>query len=247
MGYTESFSVELIQQIAKKLSRVLPGFSFHCDFAQIGKKLEALPLKGRLSLIAGVLQENFQMNSCTPTVRQWVDFFGEELPSGEGIFNLGYWLMPISTWLEEYQTEDFDYALSVMYELTKRNTAEYCIRPFIVSDYDRLIDLLKKWVEDESFHVRRLVSEGLRPRLPWAKKLSFTKTQYSGHLNLLMALSNDESLYVRKSVANHLRDICKEEPELCLDPLGILQKGSVHQRWIAKHALRGNLLLKSKL
>ena len=80
--------------------------------------------------------------------------------------------MPIAKYVEKYGLNDFDSSFNAMYEITKRNTAEYTIRPFLETYHEDTLDILQQWIHDENSHIRRLVSEGTRPRLPWAKKWS---------------------------------------------------------------------------
>jgi 3-methyladenine DNA glycosylase AlkC len=105
-------------------------------------------------------------------------------------------------------------ALRTLHALTQRFTAEFAIRPFIVAHPDLVYRTLRTWTTDESVHVRRLVSEGSRPRLPWGLQLRSLIADPSPSLPLLAALQDDPSEYVRRSVANHLNDIAKDHPAL---------------------------------
>jgi len=105
-------------------------------------------------------------------------------------------------------------ALACLHELTQRSTAEFAIRPFLQREPAVVFRTLAKWVHDPSAHVRRLVSEGSRPRLPWGLRLHTVVADPSPTLPLLRALQDDPSAYVRRSVANHLNDIAKDHPDL---------------------------------
>jgi 3-methyladenine DNA glycosylase AlkC len=105
-------------------------------------------------------------------------------------------------------------ALATLHALTQRFTAEFAIRPFIVQHPALVFGTLQRWVADPSPHVRRLVSEGSRPRLPWGQRLHSLVADPSPTLPLLRALQDDASEYVRRSVANHLNDIAKDHPAL---------------------------------
>jgi 3-methyladenine DNA glycosylase AlkC len=109
---------------------------------------------------------------------------------------------------------DVPRALRCLHALTQRFTAEFAIRPFIVQHPQRTLATLQRWVHDPSAHVRRLVSEGSRPRLPWGLRLQALVRDPSPTLPLLRALQDDPSAYVRRSVANHLNDIAKDHPAL---------------------------------
>jgi len=103
------------------------------------------------------------------------------------------------------------------YELTQRFTAEFSIRPFLEKYPESTLARLEKWTKDRSVHVRRLVSEGTRPRLPWAPRLRRFMADPRPVLALLELLKDDPELYVRRSVANNLNDIGKDNPTLLVD------------------------------
>lgn len=133
----------------------------------------------------------------------------------------------------------FDRSMHAQYELTKRFTAEFSIRPFLLNYQERVLAQLTDWALDPDPHVRRLCSEGTRPRLPWAKKLPSLVSDPGPVLPILEKLKNDPELYVRRSVANHLGDIAKDHPDLvfqlCQRWLG---EASNELRWVIRHALR---------
>lgn len=135
--------------------------------------------------------------------------------------------------------DPFDISMNAIYELTKRSTSEFCIRPFIIKHQDRTLKRIEEWVLDPNPHVRRLCSEGTRPRLPWATRIPSFIDNPLPVLPILESLKNDESLYVRRSVANHLGDIAKDHLELVFD---ICQKwlpdASKELKWVIRHALR---------
>src|SRR5699024_5319936 len=114
-----------------------------------------------------------------------------------------------------YGLEDFDQSIKVIEEITKRDTAEFAIRPFIKEDYDRVEVVFEKWKNSDNAHLRRLVTEGPRPRLPWAKHISYLREDINENFNLLKPFLNDPSRYVEKSVANHLNDLsCYEADQV---------------------------------
>jgi 3-methyladenine DNA glycosylase AlkC len=104
--------------------------------------------------------------------------------------------------------------LACLHAVTQRFTAEFAIRPLIQRHPALAFDTLRQWVNDPSAHVRRLVSEGSRPRLPWGLRLQALVADPAPALPLLLALQDDASSYVRRSVANHLNDIAKDHPDL---------------------------------
>jgi 3-methyladenine DNA glycosylase AlkC len=154
----------------------------------------------------------------------------------------GFELWPISEYISQYGTDHFDESLELMYQLTQQFTSEFAVRAFLQKDPHRILKKFKSWVKDENVHVRRWISEGSRPLLPWAAKIhSFIKKPET--LHLLEELKYDNELYVRKSVANHLNDISKHHPDLVVATLKewVKQSPKLHLdniHWIKKHALR---------
>jgi 3-methyladenine DNA glycosylase AlkC len=135
--------------------------------------------------------------------------------------------------------DPFEVSMRAQYALTKRFTAEYSIRPFLIAQTERTLLQLSQWINDPDPHVRRLCSEGTRPRLPWAMRLPAFVADPSPALPILEALKNDPSLYVRRSVANHLGDIAKDHAELAFAICARwLENADSDLRWVIRHALR---------
>ena len=152
--------------------------------------------------------------------------------------------MPIAKFVEKYGLDHFDASMDAICEITKRNTGEYAIRPFLEAYPEKATAMMKKWSTDNNVHVRRLASEGMRPRLPWAKKLDMVIQNPAPLLDILENLRDDESRFVQKSVANALNDISKDNREVALKTLGRWSHNAgKHRQWIIRHALR-NLLKK---
>jgi 3-methyladenine DNA glycosylase AlkC len=123
--------------------------------------------------------------------------------------------------------------------LTKRFSAESSIRPYIANDPERTFTVLRKWATDANAHVRRLVSEGTRLRLPWAARVSWLDKNPERVLDLLELLKDDPSTLVRRSVANNLNDLSKVHPELLTNICASwLEDASPERRALVEHALR---------
>jgi len=147
--------------------------------------------------------------------------------------------MPHVCFVRQYGLDDFDTSMRANYELTQRFTAEFSIRPFLERYPEQTLARLETWTEDSSPHVRRLVSEGTRPRLPWASRLKCFQKNPRPVLALLELLKDDPVLYVRRSVANNLNDIGKDHPEQLYKTARCWLKGaSTERQWLVKHALR---------
>jgi len=130
-------------------------------------------------------------------------------------------------------------ALRCLHALTQRLTAEFAIRPFLVAHEALVLRTLRAWCEDPSAHVRRLVSEGSRPRLPWGIRLQRFVRDPAPTLPLLERLQDDASDYVRRSVANHLNDIAKDHPRVVAEWLQRFLPGAPPPRVaLLQHASR---------
>ena len=129
--------------------------------------------------------------------------------------------------------------LEACYALTQRFTAEYAIRPLLLRDQTAVIATFDGWVSDPNPHVRRLVSEGSRPRLPWAERLPALDADPTPMLPLLDRLVDDPDLYVRRSVANHIGDIAKRHPALAFERCERWLAAPTKERnWVIRHAVR---------
>lgn len=129
--------------------------------------------------------------------------------------------------------------MQAQHALTQRFTAEFSIRPFLQKHTQATLELLMDWTRDPSEHVRRLVSEGTRPRLPWASRLPAFQRDPTPVLALLERLKDDPALYVRRSVANNLNDIGKDHPGVLADTANAWLKDATPERqWVVQHALR---------
>jgi 3-methyladenine DNA glycosylase AlkC len=133
---------------------------------------------------------------------------------------------------------DFTASMDALALFTRFGSAEFAIREFLKRDLTRTLAVMERWSRDENEHVRRLASEGCRPRLPWSFQLDALIADPSPVAPILENLRADPSLYVRKSVANHLNDITKNHPDWTLATLRRWTTHDPHTAWIAKRALR---------
>lgn len=145
----------------------------------------------------------------------------------------------LSDFVATFGLDEPDLSLEALHHFTRFGSAEFAIRPFIQRDLDRTLHVMHSWTADPNEHVRRLASEGSRPRLPWGLRLQALVQNPEPTGRILDALRDDPSLYVRKSVANHLNDITKDHPHWVLDRLAAWDiSQTTHRSWIAKHACR---------
>jgi len=237
---------KLVALIAESFTAVDSHFdaTAFCQAATQG--LEALELKDRARHIAHALNAQLPQDivqACETVIQA----FGTKLAVTKDYGLTPFFYMPHSEWIGLYAVQDFACGMRANYELTQRYTAEFSVRPFIIEHESACLGQLDAWCTDPNPHVRRLVSEGTRPRLPWAMRLKNIQTTPQLSLPLLEKLNDDPDLYVRRSVANHLGDLAKDHLELVLDTVARWLKESQrmkdstaakNRRWIIRHALR---------
>ena len=158
-------------------------------------------------------------------------------PENPGIS--GWAVMTLSHYVALQGQEHFDFSMMLLKEMTKRLSSEFAIRFFILQSAQNTLAMFAKWVNDPDQHVRRLVSEGSRPRLPWAMQLPMFIADPAPVIALLEQLKDDDEEYVRRSVANNLNDIAKDHPELVADIAEQwLKDANTNRRRLVRHACR---------
>lgn len=141
-------------------------------------------------------------------------------------------------YIETYGLHDFKTSAKAFVSITQFISCEFAVRPFILKYKEKMIDEMVKWSLHENHHVRRLSSEGSRPRLPWAMAIPFLKKDPASILPILENLKNDPSEYVRRSVANNLNDIAKDNPQIVLEIASKWKGFSKETDGIIKHGCR---------
>jgi 3-methyladenine DNA glycosylase AlkC len=149
--------------------------------------------------------------------------------------------MPHLFFVAQHGLDHFEASMRAQHALTQRFTAEYSIRAFLEKHPEATLARLREWAGDPSHHVRRLVSEGTRPRLPWAPRLRAFQKDPRPVLELLELLKDDPELYVRRSVANNLNDITKDHADWVFAHVAGWDLADERSAWIVKHALRSRI------
>lgn len=217
--FSSILSESALKRLAFRFEKVLPSFSPQA-FVEACKaeQVEQIAFKARVNLIAEKLAV-FLPADFKLAVEILYKVLGPELEQAEFKDPAAFMHLPLATYVAKKGLNYPEIAVPFLKELTKRFSAEFAIRPFLEQAPTTMLKQLKDWVSDPSFHVRRLVSEGTRPRLPWASRLTCFKEDYQPILELLKSLATDSHPYVRKSVANHLNDLSKEMPALLIQTL----------------------------
>lgn len=227
-----------VRTLAARLHRVWPDFEPARFVNTVLPRLPALGLNERNYLIRDALHA--QLPADFPRAATLlVQSLGPECPPEGSESYAGFYVMSLCAYVAEYGLDHPREALAALREMTTRFSAEFAIRPFLDHHTELTLATLRTWARDPHPQVRRLVSEGSRPRLPWGSRLHRFVKDPRPTLALLELLKEDEVLYVRRSVANHLNDIAKDHPDRVVTTLRRWQK-SRHPgtRWLVKHALR---------
>ncbi len=158
-------------------------------------------------------------------------------------FTDGFEYMFFPDYVELYGLENYEWSIAALEWFTQFSTSEFAVRPFILRYPKKMMSQMERWAGHENHHVRRLASEGCRPRLPWAMALPAFKRNPAPVLRVLKKLKADDSEYVRRSVANNLNDIAKDHPDVVLDIARQWKGKSANTDNLVRHACR--TLLKS--
>tara|TARA_B110000285_G_C15069716_1_gene587196 strand:+ start:260 stop:1369 length:1110 start_codon:yes stop_codon:yes gene_type:complete len=230
--------LDLVGQLAENISNATPAFNadeFKKLFAEQYLVLELMP---RCHLVADCLYEVLPKNYLT-ALKIILASLGPVHLSTTDFSDMSFLHLPFSLFVGKHGLEHFQESMAAQRQITQRFTAEFSIRAFIEHHPEKSFKLFQRWIKDPSPHVRRLVSEGTRPRLPWASRLRKLQADPSPIIPILEALKDDPELYVRRSVANNLNDIGKDHPQLVYQLLAKWQIGSNKNRdWVISHALR---------
>jgi 3-methyladenine DNA glycosylase AlkC len=149
-----------------------------------------------------------------------------------------YPLIFLPDYIEVYGLGHFEQSMNALEQITQLISAEFAIRPFILRYPEKTMQKMQQWSKHKNHDVRRLSSEGCRPRLPWAMGLPTFKKDPASILPILENLKKDKSEYVRRSVANNLNDIAKDHPEIVLKIAKQWRDVSPETNWILKHGSR---------
>ncbi|SDE59459.1 3-methyladenine DNA glycosylase AlkC [Fontibacillus panacisegetis] len=225
------YSQDFLEQFGRTIKAVYPSFSIE-DFVQkvFADGWQELELKGRIRKITCSLKE------CLPV--KYEEAIEILLVVHNSCSGFPYLILP--DFVEVFGQDDQHWELSMraLETFTQHSSAEFAVRPFIIHDPERMMKQMLRWAESSNEHIRRLASEGCRPRLPWGQALTMFKQDPAPILLVLELLKEDSSLYVRKSVANNLNDIAKDHPNIVIDIAQRWMGKHPHTDWIVRHACR---------
>lgn len=230
--YNQAF----ISKLSTALTQVLSSFNenkFHQDI--FTKEWERLELKERMRHISATLNAYLEgdfKNNCVQIVS-----LIEKLKA-IGITEYGFEYMIFPDYIELYGLDHYEVSVSAMEKVTQFTSCEFAVRPFIAKYPTKMMDQMKQWSRHEHPMVRRLSSEGSRPRLPWAMALPDLKNNPDPIIPILETLKDDVSESVRRSVANNLNDISKDNPNVVIQLCNKWKGKNKETDWVVKHACR---------
>jgi 3-methyladenine DNA glycosylase AlkC len=232
------YGADVPKAIARMVTAVHPTFDARRFVADALKGYDELALMPRGKHIAQAMQRHLPAD-----YPEAIDILLASLDQPHGrdpSLTLGSFLyLPHTLFVAAFGLGHFEESMRAQHALTQRFTAEFSIRVFFQQHEAATLARFRQWASDPNEHVRRLVSEGSRPRLPWASRLPAFQKNPAPVLELLELLRDDPALYVRRSVANNLNDIGKDHPDLLAQTARQWLKGaSEERRWIVQHALR---------
>ncbi len=234
------FNAEKTRYLSGLFAKADPSFDRSAFEVQVISRLPELELKERMAWIAECLQQAFpgDLPVVAPVILRALP---EPLDPNRTDDDFGDFIFaPLGDWVVAVGLDHPALALDVLEELTQRFSMEWAIRPFLNQYPELVLERMHDWCVHPSYHVRRLVSEGTRPRLPWGQAVGLGM---SDPLPLLDRLHGDKTRYVTRSIANHLNDITKKEPDIVLERLHAWgeagQQDHEELNWMTSHALRG--------
>ena len=227
-----------MNQLAANLARVWHEFDAQGFRRAINLRLKSLSFSGRAALIRDSLWE-YLPKDFPRSVEIILNALPPEITADELNGYDGFIVLPQNDFVAKYGLDHYDLSMQALYQMTKRFSAEGAIRAFLLKYPERTLAILTHWAEDENPHVRRLVSEGTRPRLPWTMQLKPFIEDPRPVLRLLEKLKTDPVLMVLRSVANNLNDIAKDNPDLVVQTLRRWSKiNDAGTQWLICHAAR---------
>jgi len=224
-----SYNIQYINKLAKNFVKQHKKFDvkkFHNEV--FNGEWEKKELKARMDHIARAIHSVLAVDYITALqiLKPACEDFG------------GYEAMFFPHYVELYGLEHWDESINALEHMTQFSSSEFAVRPFIIKAPKKMMKQMLRWSKHSNYHVRRLSSEGCRPRLPWAMALPEFKQDPSLILPILERLKRDESEYVRRSVANNINDIAKDNPVLVKSIAKKWLGDSSQTDWVVKHGCR---------
>lgn len=230
--FSGRYNQDFFEQFMKLIKSIYPEFdsSTFLNFIY-NDEWEGKQFKERMRHISNALRATLP-----DSYREALEILQQAAPQCRGV---EYLFFP--DFVEAHGLADWTASTAALEAFTPYSSSEFAVRPFILQDSEKMMKQMLEWATHQDHHVRRLASEGCRPRLPWAMALEQFKTDPAPILPILEQLKRDTSVYVQKSVANNLNDIAKDHPQLVIKLAHDWYGENRHTNWILKHGCRGLL------
>jgi 3-methyladenine DNA glycosylase AlkC len=225
----DMFSREFYQRLGNGFHKADSNFNPDKFVKDVTKGLADMSLNQRLRNTTVVLKQHLPSD-----YKKAVTIMSKVVPE----FRSHYTSFLFPDYIGQYGHDHFELSMEALKLFTQYGSSEFAIREFLKRDLDKTLSVMKKWSVDKNHHVRRLASEGSRPRLPWSFNLDAIAKKPELTRPILENLKTDRELYVKKSVANHLNDFSRIDPDWMLKVVNSWDKKHEHTSWIIKHASR---------
>lgn len=209
------YSLAFYERFSKILAQHIPSFTKK-EFLRLifTKEFETMELKERMRHTSRVLHSFFPEDYAA-TTKMLGNIIASLRESGFGEDSLEFMILP--DYIETYGVQHYKHSIKALELVTQFVSCEYAVRPFLLQYGDKMMQQMTAWSLHKNHKVRRLSSEGARPKLPWAMAVPALKKDPVPVLAILENLKNDPSEWVRRSVANNLNDISKDHPGIVLE------------------------------
>jgi 3-methyladenine DNA glycosylase AlkC len=225
----EMFNKKFYAGLSREFEKAYADFNSALFLKEITDNLGPLSLNERMRKTSVVLR-----NHLPADYKKSLGIMYKVIPN----LNRGYTNLLFPDYVGLYGHNHFELSMEALKYFTNFGSSEFAVREFLKRDFKKTIAVMTDWSKHKNPHVRRLSSEGSRPRLPWSFKLDQVISDPAATKKILEQLKNDDELYVRKSVANHLNDISKDNPAYMLQVVGKWDQSKPNTSWIIKHASR---------
>lgn len=245
--FKNMYNEQFFDRFTKDLQLVIDDFDARTFVSRVmDKEWESREYKQRVMHITTVLKQFLPADyrEAVAKILELLEDVKDKLPDFSQIDDKNFGLLTLdygpvlSNYIEQYGLDDYETSVKAIEKITQFTSCEFAVRPFIVKYPGKMMRQMLVWSKHEHWGVRRLASEGCRPRLPWAMALPDLKADPTPILPVLENLKNDPSRFVRLSVANNLNDIAKDNPGTVVDLVKRWQGESEEVDWVIKHGCR---------
>jgi len=230
------YSPAFVQSMVLSLKQVFPALNQKTFVKSVfDSEWDQKELKQRMKHLAHVLQQHLHKNykDDIRTIIEWVHLLRSQSGNQQSFLYLF-----LAEYVEIFGQDNVSLSMKAIEEITQYTSCEFAIRPFLIKHPEKVMAYMLKWSTNKNPNIRRFASEGCRPRLPWGMAIQSFKKDPSLILPILENLKNDDSEYVRKSVANNLNDIAKDNPQIVIDIIKKWKGQTKNTDWIIKHGAR---------